>query len=169
MSAPASAVPRALERDERFPTTSDGWALQLTRFVDRAAFRPELAPIVLVPGYGMNSFILGFHPGGTSLVHALCASGREVWCADLRGQGRSHRVDSGAPPPSLRRLAERDLPALDHLGEDAEVLGLAQRGQQGQRLDVAPNGEILGVSLVLGDVICTPIAVFARLERGGLH
>ncbi|HJL06385.1 MAG TPA: alpha/beta fold hydrolase [Polyangiaceae bacterium LLY-WYZ-15_(1-7)] len=111
MSAPASAVPRALERDERFPTTSDGWALQLTRFVDRAAFRPELAPIVLVPGYGMNSFILGFHPGGTSLVHALCASGREVWCADLRGQGRSHRVDSGAPPPSLRRLAERDLPA----------------------------------------------------------
>ncbi len=96
------------------PTTTDGWRLDLKRHIHDAHFDRSLRPILLVPGYGMNSFILGFHPKGTSFLRALCEAGHEVWTANLRGQGQAQRVRRDAGPPSLRRLAEQDLAtALD--------------------------------------------------------
>ena len=46
-------------------------------------------PVVILPGYGMNSFIFGFHPRGLSLEAYLASRGIEVWSVDLRGQGRA--------------------------------------------------------------------------------
>src|ERR1051326_6861472 len=48
-------------------------------------------PVVIVPGYGMNSFIFGFHPQERSLEATLAHRGLVVYAADLRGQGRSRR------------------------------------------------------------------------------
>ncbi|MDF2692339.1 MAG: Polyhydroxyalkanoic acid synthase [Labilithrix sp.] len=77
-----------------------GWRLSVTRY--RAEREPTGRPVLIVPGYGMNSFIFSFHPNGPSMVECLAARGLEVWTVDLRGQGRSirargsHRYDMGA-------------------------------------------------------------------------
>ena len=94
--------------------TSHGPILSLRRTVgggDASARGPGLArrPVLIVPGYGMNSFVFGFHPTGRSLEASLAARGLEVWSVDLRGQGKStrgHVVDF-----SLGDLAVDDLGA----------------------------------------------------------
>lgn len=67
----------------------DGWRLDLKRYWDPAHLDPELRPILIVPGYCMNTFILAYHPRGRSLVEHLCEAGHEVWTCNLRGQGDS--------------------------------------------------------------------------------
>jgi pimeloyl-ACP methyl ester carboxylesterase len=53
------------------------------------------APIIIVPGYGMNSFIFGFHPSERSLEAALAHhAGASVYSPDLRGSGRSRSSDT---------------------------------------------------------------------------
>jgi pimeloyl-ACP methyl ester carboxylesterase len=106
-----SAAPDGLLSAEQFVPTRDGWSLGMRRSWWPERFDPASRPILLVPGYGMNTFILGYHPAGTSLEHALAAAGFEVWSVNLRGQGPSEAVEPGAPGPSLRRYAEVDLPA----------------------------------------------------------
>ena len=78
-----------VERTTRVVDGADGWQLVLHRFhvpsrVDRAR-----RPVVIFPGYAMNSFIFGYHPRGSSLAEYLALRGHEVWCADLRAQGES--------------------------------------------------------------------------------
>ena len=71
-------------------------------------------PVVLVPGYGMSSYVFGFHPSGPSLEASLASRGLEVWSVDLRGQGQS----SWGPrrDVSLGDLAVDDLgAAIDHV------------------------------------------------------
>jgi pimeloyl-ACP methyl ester carboxylesterase len=75
------------------------------------AARAGARPIVLVPGYGMNSFIFGFHPRGPSIEAYLAARGLVVYSCDLRGQGRSKRPGA-APDPGLGDLAIDDLGAV---------------------------------------------------------
>lgn len=99
----------ALRTSEHFPRTEDGWRLHLTRSLSPSRHDRGRRPVVIVPGYGMNGFIFGFHPAGTSLVRHLAESGLEVWVANLRGQGGSGPLSPEAPPPSLRRYAEQDL------------------------------------------------------------
>ncbi len=76
-----------------------GWRLSVTRY--RPPREPRGRPVLVVPGYGMNSFIFSFHPTGPSMVECLSARGLEVWTVDLRNQGRSirargnHRYDMG--------------------------------------------------------------------------
>lgn len=101
----------ALSTSEHFPRTADGWRLHLTRTAAPGRLDPARRPVVIVPGYGMNGFIFGFHPRGTSMVRHLAEAGLEVWVANLRGQGASAPLDADAPPPSLRGYAERDLKA----------------------------------------------------------
>lgn len=98
-----------LSTSELFPRTEDGWRLHLTNTVSTRHLEPSRRPVVIVPGYGMNGFIFGFHPRGTSLTRHLAESGLEVWVANLRGQGRSAPLSEDAPPPSLRGYAEQDL------------------------------------------------------------
>ncbi len=65
--------------------------------------------MVLVPGYGMNHFVLQFHPRGTSMVESLARAGHEVWTANLRGQGRSKKVRRRAGKVTLANLVQNDL------------------------------------------------------------
>ncbi len=81
-------------------------ALRRTR-PDVAA--PGASPVLIVPGYGMNSFVFGFHPTGRSLEASLAARGLETWSVDLRGQGAS--TEGPTPDPSLGDLAVDDLGA----------------------------------------------------------
>lgn len=72
-----------------------GSTLSLRRTVHRSpepgpGGRPR-RPVLIIPGYGMNSFIFGFHPRGRSIEGHLAWRGFEVWSVDLRDQGRSKR------------------------------------------------------------------------------
>jgi pimeloyl-ACP methyl ester carboxylesterase len=70
-------------------------------------------PALIIPGYGMNSSIFGFHPEGPSLVSSLVANGVDAWTVDLRGQG-TRRPQNEAY--GFAELAWEDLPrAIDHV------------------------------------------------------
>jgi pimeloyl-ACP methyl ester carboxylesterase len=114
-----------LRIDERHVPTHDGWQLHLRRTVSPAHFRPDGRPLVIVPGYGMNSFIFGYHPRGTSLERTLAEAGFEVWSVNLRAQGGSRPLGERAPEPELSSYATIDVPAaLDHvLDETATTAG----------------------------------------------
>ncbi|MFO0727497.1 MAG: alpha/beta fold hydrolase [Myxococcota bacterium] len=88
-----------------------GWHLSLSEAHDSRTFDPGLAPVLIVPGYGMNSFIFGYHPDGESLEAHLIRSGFEVWKADLRGQGSAVRL-KGSRRFGLKDLALTDLDAI---------------------------------------------------------
>ena len=87
-----------------------GWMLHCKCTFAPAALRKDRHPLVIVPGYGMNAFIFGFHPRGTSMERCLAEAGFEVWSVNLRAQGPSRRLGR-AEDPSLRAYAEEDLPA----------------------------------------------------------
>jgi pimeloyl-ACP methyl ester carboxylesterase len=87
----------------------DGWLLQLRRTSLAVPARGR-RPLLIIPGYGMNSFIFSFHPSGHSLEAHLADAGFEVWSADLRAQGGS--VPEGPPARfGLRELGLVDVPA----------------------------------------------------------
>src|SRR5690554_4425151 len=89
-----------------------GWDLQLKRFVDPERLVPGRRPVMMIPGYCMNTFILSYHPGGTSMVSHLVDRGFEVWTANLRGQGESRRRWPGGEDHGFKELALIDLPAV---------------------------------------------------------
>lgn len=97
--------------DTRYARTTDGWLLSVARTFDPARLDRRAPPLLIVPGYGMNGFIFGYHPRGTSMNRALAEAGFEVWTMDLRAHGRARPVAPNAAPPSLARYALRDLPA----------------------------------------------------------
>src|SRR4051794_26749737 len=87
--------------------------LALSRVRARTTTRGR--PVLIVPGYGMNSYIFGFHPNGPSLVECLAARGLEIWTVDLRGQGRSIRT-RGTRRYGIAELAVEDIrTAIDHI------------------------------------------------------
>ena len=76
----------------------------------------------------MNSFVLGFHPEGLSLVEHLAYEGFEVWTANLRGQGESRRI-GGAKAHAFRELALVDLPrAIDVVLQETRTRASAAPG-----------------------------------------
>ncbi|HHO49821.1 MAG TPA: hypothetical protein ENK18_02870, partial [Deltaproteobacteria bacterium] len=67
--------------------TPDGWRLSLIRVV-----RPGVAPgppVLFVPGYGMNAWIVQYHPSGRSFADVLLEHGFDPWGIDLRGTATS--------------------------------------------------------------------------------
>jgi pimeloyl-ACP methyl ester carboxylesterase len=89
----------------------DGWQLFVKRTIDPNNFDPKKRPVALVPGFGMNSFILGFHPTGVSLEEFLAAAGFEVWSMNFRGQ--DHTInEGGARRYGWRDVTKVDLPAI---------------------------------------------------------
>lgn len=108
------------------PSNNDGWRLDITRYYDREHFDASKKPVVMIPGYGMNTFILNFHPSGTSMVAYLCQQGFEVWTANLRGQGGSEKV-GGTLKYGFRELGLVDFPVvrdvvLEETQTDAEAI-----------------------------------------------
>lgn len=89
----------------------DGWNLQLRQARHRTHHNTALAPIAIIPGYGMNSFLFGFHPRGTSMELCLAEAGFEIWSLNLRAQGGSRATSPAAEPPSFAAFAGVDLPA----------------------------------------------------------
>lgn len=90
-------------------TTADGWQLPLLRAIWPGG--PSRGkPVLLVPGYGMNSLIFHHHPRGTPLMGALLRAGFDPWTVDLRGAKATQALPYAAAP----RLADQawvDLPA----------------------------------------------------------
>jgi len=98
--------------------TTDGWRLGLRRLNPAAAGG---RPLLLVPGFGMNAWIFGYHPSGPGLQEYLAARGYDAWAVDLRGQGDGRR---GPGPVRLAGRALVDLPhVIDHI---RDVTGHAQ-------------------------------------------
>lgn len=86
----------------------DGWLLDVRQYVGPT---PSVRrPLLLIPGYCMNTTPLVFHPNGPSLVEDLVTRGFEVWTANLRGQGDSRSI-GGERNVGFDRLALVDLPA----------------------------------------------------------
>lgn len=134
-----------------------GWRLALKR--TRRSETSSSRPVLIVPGYGMNSFIFGFHPRGPSLVESLAERGLEVWTVDLRGQGRTVRTGGG------HRYGMAEL-AIDDLGVAiAHVLASTTTGQR--KVDLI--GCSLGAALAFAHVASRPEApVHAMVSMAGL-
>lgn len=81
--------------EHRVPN-DDGWELSLFQTWNEDRFDPARPPVVIVPGYGMSSFIFSYHPSGSSLEGFLADRGFEVWRADLRAQGSSKPFGVGS-------------------------------------------------------------------------
>lgn len=137
-----------------------GWRLALKRIApSESAGGKTPRPVLIVPGYGMNSFIFGFHPRGLSLEAYLASRGLEVWSVDLRGQGRSVR-EHGSDEYGLGELAVDDLRCAI-----AHVRGATRTG----RTDVDLVGCSLGAALAFGHLACVPDApVHSVVSMGGL-
>ncbi len=115
---------RALDPIRHLVDNGDGWKLDIKQYKVEARFDPRLRPIVIIPGYCMNTFILAFHPRGTSLVEYLCRQGFEVFTANLRGQGESEQLAHGTRRIGFRELGLVDLPAaIDFAQERATGRG----------------------------------------------
>lgn len=89
-----------------------GHELYVRRTVMPGRLDPKRRPLLVVPGYGMNSFIFGYHPRGTSLMGHFAAAGFEVWTFDLRRTGRSKVAARRAGATSLEAYITEDLPAV---------------------------------------------------------
>lgn len=70
-----------------------GWELAVARWIDPERFVPGRRPVLVIPGYGMNSFIFGYRPGGPSLLESWVHRGFEAWAVDFRNQGNARRSD----------------------------------------------------------------------------
>ena len=136
-----------------------GWRLSMSRRRPVGDAAPAARPVLIVPGYGMNSYIFGFHPRGPSMIDCLSARGLEVWTVDLRGQGRSIRA-RGNNRYGLADLAIEDLGAAI-----AHVLANTKTGATS--LDII--GCSLGTALAFAHVASVPGApVHALVSMAGL-
>jgi pimeloyl-ACP methyl ester carboxylesterase len=115
---------------QHYAANGAGWQLSLTQTWSPDRLQRGKRPVLIVPGYGMNSFIFSYHPHGPSLEGYLVESGLEVWRADLRAQGGSIRT-GGSDNFSLEDLALTDVSAAirrvleaTHTGADrVDVIG----------------------------------------------
>lgn len=92
-----------------------GWELAISRWIDPDHFVPGRRPVLVIPGYGMNSFIFGYRPAGPSLLESWVARGFETWTVDFRNQGHARNV-GGAVDYHLDDIACTDLKVtIDHV------------------------------------------------------
>jgi len=124
----------------------DGWQLSLFQSWDETGRAKGRNPVLIVPGYGMNSFIFSWHPRGVSLEGYLARAGFEVWRVDLRGQGRSRSI-GGGDAYGLEDLAIADL--------GATLRAVLERTQTGAaRVDVL--GASLGGTIMFTHMVLNP-------------
>ncbi len=92
-----------------------GWELKLKRVVSPEHLRPGLNPLAIIPGYGMNAFIFGYHPSGMPMEEFFARRGFEVWSLYLRKQ-RGTRRRGGTTRFGMGEVAITDLrAAFDHI------------------------------------------------------
>lgn len=93
-----------------YQSNRNGWELELRQCFDPHRIDKTLRPVMIVPGYGMNAFIFGFHPNGLSMEASLAMAGFDVWSVNLRGQGGSRRR-GGSKAYTMAEIAREDFPA----------------------------------------------------------
>ena len=120
-----------------------GWDLAMVRSWSERTLDRSRRPLLIVPGYGMNSFIFGFHPRGVSLEGFLVEAGFEVWRVDLRAQGESVST-GGTRDFQLEDLAVTDVSA-------AVQHALAHTGCRADRVDMI--GASLGGTLMFAHAV----------------
>lgn len=148
---------RYIHEELHFVDNAAGWKLGMKRVSD--AKHSKGRPALLIPGYGMNAFIFGFHPNGTSLERFLAEHGIEVWSLDFRAQGRSIRTH-GNDRAGFAELALHDLGvAIDYV--------LAHTRTNADRVDLI--GCSLGTALMFAHVASIPSArVGSLVSMAGL-
>jgi pimeloyl-ACP methyl ester carboxylesterase len=135
-----------MRSEHHFIPNDDGWNLSLHQSFEPSSLRRDKKPVLIVPGYGMNSFIFSFHPRGVSLEGALVAAGFEVWRADFRAQGESVSTGGGMQY-GLADLAVTDLGATIDAVLDRTKTGASE---------VAVLGASLGGSVMLAHAALVP-------------
>ena len=133
-----------------------GWELSVFQTWDPGKLVPGRRPVLIVPGYGMNSFIFSWHPSGVSLEGFLAERGFEVWRVDLRAQGNSRRV-GGSDQLRLEDLAA-------DLGVAARF-ALERTETGADRVDVL--GASLGGTIMLLQAVLDPAHRFGSLVAVG--
>lgn len=98
----------AVRSVQHFIPNGDGWQLSLYQTWSEQRVDPSRRPVLIVPGYGMNSYIFSYHPNGISLEGYLADAGFEVWRVDLRDQGETVCA-GGSTNYSLEDLALTDV------------------------------------------------------------
>jgi alpha-beta hydrolase superfamily lysophospholipase len=121
-----------------YPHNQQGWQLELKRTLDPHRVDPARRPLLIIPGYGMNSFIFGYHPDGLSMEASLAKAGFEVWSANLRGQGGARSL------AKERKYGLAELSLVDVPCAIREVI--AQTTTRADRVDAI--GCSLGASLL---------------------
>lgn len=134
-----------------------GWLLSMTQAFDPERLVAGRRPVIIVPGYGMNSFIFGYHPNGASLEGYLVDAGFEVWRVDMRTQGESVRR-GGSNNLSLQDLALVDL-------EVAVDAALARSQTGARRIDVI--GASLGGTIMFLHMALNPHHRFGSIVSMG--
>ncbi|MBL8739828.1 MAG: alpha/beta fold hydrolase [Myxococcales bacterium] len=131
---------------QHFVSNGDGWHLSLYQTWDPDKLRTDRLPVLIVPGYGMNSFIFSYHPRGISLEGFLAEAGLEVWRVDLRAQGESRSI-GGGENFGLEDLAATDL--------STAIDALLDRTRTGQS-SVAVLGASLGGTIMFSHAALIP-------------
>lgn len=153
----------AVETIRHAVRTSDGWSLSLKQTFRPDRLKRSSMPVVIVPGYGMNSFIFGFHPRGRSFEAALVDGGLEVFSADLRAQGDSRPHERVRHDWGLWDLAATDLGTVF----DA-VLAHTRTDHRGQAGRVCVIGASLGATIMFAHAALNPDhRVGAMVSIGG--
>jgi pimeloyl-ACP methyl ester carboxylesterase len=151
---------------EHFIPNDDGWHLSLFQTWDEERLVPGRNPVLIVPGYGMNSFIFSYHPRGASLEGYLAQQGHEVWRVDLRGQGRSTSI-GGGQDYGLADLALTDLGAVLRAALDRSRTGASRADVIGASL----GGTIVfaHAALTAGNLIGSIVAMGSPVRWVDIH
>jgi pimeloyl-ACP methyl ester carboxylesterase len=153
-------APAPLRSLQHFVPNRDGWHLSAQQTWDPERLDPGSRPVLIVPGYGMNSFAFGYHPRGVSFEGTLAAAGLEVWRVDLRGQGDSTPVGGAKAdaPFGLEDLATTDLAAV--------IDAVLERTRTSAR-SVSVIGASLGGTIAFSHLALTPNHRVAALVAMG--
>jgi len=101
-----------------YVNNSAGWQLELKQCRPPEKINKNRNALLIIPGYGMNSFIFGYHPHGLSMEEFLTQRGFEVWSVNLRACGGSVREKGGHERFTLKDLALTDLKcAIDYMND----------------------------------------------------
>jgi pimeloyl-ACP methyl ester carboxylesterase len=150
-----AGVHATAEADIHYVDNGAGWRLALKRV--RPIGAQAGRPVLIVPGYQMNSSVFGYHPNGLSLEAYLASRGLEVWSVDLRGQGRAVRT-YGDDRFGIEELALADLGA---------AIAYVREVTDSRLIDIL--GCSLGTALAFAHIACVPDApVGCLVAMGGV-
>jgi len=102
-----------VEKEKSYVSNREGWRLEVKRSSISEKLNKKRRPLLILPGYGMNSFIFGYHPTGLAMEDFFAHEGFEVWSANLRGQGGSKKIQ-GDSHITLKDFGVTDLSVVLH-------------------------------------------------------